>query len=235
MKDITASNMKSFIKNRVIYLLYLIILLELLVSVFMRTRVMTLSIILLAIIALTVHGYRHLLTRREQFPTQSPRKEYDWMKAKNFLENVLVSSNILPVSSLADGKNGLLQFIDDFEQVNENLSTLKPESVRVLRSIGIYGLLISLFLLQQENAFCSVKVIQKGLNIPLSTVYRTMQRLEEQDQIISHYVLDSPNKAYYRLTPEGESLILELYELLGGDEFVFARNGFRRSQPVSTG
>ena len=134
----------------------------------------------------------------------------------------MVSGKILPVSGSAGVKSDI-QVIDDVTQLTASTSALNADYIKELRTMGIDGLLIALFLLQEYPSFCSVKVIQKTLNIPLSTVYRVVQKLEENDIIANQYILGSPNKAYYRITQEGESVVLELYQLLGGHEFLYTK------------
>jgi DNA-binding PadR family transcriptional regulator len=92
------------------------------------------------------------------------------------------------------------------------------KEIEKLRIMGIDGILICVYLLNQSSLTTSIRTIHKTLQIPLSTVYRTIQRLEEKEMVISHYTTESPGKKYYKIAPEGESSILLLYELLGETE-----------------
>ncbi len=86
--------------------------------------------------------------------------------------------------------------------------------------------------MQQEPALTAVKIIHKILQIPVASTYRIMQKNLDKELVTLHHLTNKPGKAYYRITDEGTSLIIQLYELLGG-EIILPFSNLKAQQGVN--
>ncbi|MHA2295370.1 MAG: hypothetical protein ACXADA_05095 [Candidatus Hodarchaeales archaeon] len=173
-------------------------------------------------IGFLIHSYRGSRDEKEDpLAPATGGNEYDWVKIRTYLEGILASRRFLPASVHVKDKINSIQAIDDDDQLGTDFYSSNVGKIENLRCTGIDGILICLFLFQRGPSFCSVKIIQKSLKIPLTTVYRTLQKLEDDNYVVQRHILDPVNKAFYGITPEGESLIIDLYDLVGGDELIY--------------
>ncbi len=140
---------------------------------------------------------------------------------RGFLHQILVVNKILPPES--DNQMNLVTSLRIADIESESLILDIPDNTFIenLRLMGVDGILICIMLLQEETTLISAKNFHKNLKIPLSTVYRTLQRITEKKMVKTSYTLDEPGKAYYSIASEGESVIIELYEWLSRIEPTF--------------
>jgi hypothetical protein len=154
-----------------------------------------------------------------------------WPGVRTILHEVLVKNKILTQSEENIYKVSSPRIANEIKEISPVTNFFDQKEIEKLRIVGIDGILICVYLLNQSSLATSIRTIHKTLQIPLSTVYRTIQRLEEKEMVISHYTTESPGKKYYKIAPEGESSILLLYELLGETEIpIFNRTKIKGSQ-----
>ncbi|MHA2033536.1 MAG: PadR family transcriptional regulator [Candidatus Kariarchaeaceae archaeon] len=193
--------------QRFTQLLYLFLALEVLISFWLKFYLISFGLIIMGLIAL-VFG---LITNRISTPIL-----HQWLGIRSILQRLLVNQNILPPYEDEDLYPLPPLLSAEIDVIQSVISIPKPEFVKEIRSIGVDGLLIAIFLLSQNPTFFSIKTIQEQLGIPISTVYRTLKKLEEKEYVETRYTFDEPSRSYYSITVEGESLVLQVYELIGG-------------------
>lgn len=142
-------------------------------------------------------------------------KTTDWNELRKQLTLILSESKILLDSAVELRSEEVSNIILSEKQVNGNFFEENEELIKSIRNIGINGLLCLLFLVQQQPAIAAVRAIHRTLKIPLATAYRHLQKLSELKLVSSYYEPDKPSKALYRITDEGSSLIIQLYEIIG--------------------
>ncbi len=140
----------------------------------------------------------------------------NWTDVRTLLYETLVEQKILinGKKAIKGGAGG--KIVDSIQHVEDNYFKENKAFISELRDIGIDGILCLFFLMQQEPALTAVKIIHKILQIPVASTYRIMQKNLDKELVTLHYLTNKPGKAYYRITDEGTSLIIQLYELLGG-------------------
>ncbi len=137
-----------------------------------------------------------------------------WVDVKEKLTRVLVENNIIPSSPSLQPTSFPEPIYREADQTHELAITINPNIVEELRTIGIDGILICLYLLKHRDSSSSVKGIQKDLHIPKSTLYRNIVKLVEMQYVHTQGRLDEPSKNYYNITYEGETLMFDFYDLL---------------------
>ncbi|MCE7738843.1 MAG: hypothetical protein KAU62_15190 [Candidatus Heimdallarchaeota archaeon] len=151
-----------------------------------------------------------------KFKKEEPEQHStDWRELRKQLTLILSKSKILLDTAVELRSEEVSNIILSEDQVNGNFFEENEELIRTIRNIGINGLLCLLFLIQQQPAIAAVKAIQRSLKIPLATAYRQLQKLSEMKLANTYYEPDKPSKALYKITDEGSSLIIQLYELIG--------------------
>lgn len=143
----------------------------------------------------------------------------DWEELRKQLTLVLSKSKILLDTAIELKSDEASNIILSEEQINGNFFEENEELIKTIRKIGIDGILCLLFLLQQEPAVVSVRALQKSLKIPVASIYRHMKKITEINLVITYYNPEKPIKSLYKITDEGSSLLIQLYELLGGSMF----------------
>ena len=147
---------------------------------------------------------------------QPEKKSTNWKELRKQLTQVLSDSKILLDTAVELKTSETSTIIFSEEQVNGNFFEENEELIKATREIGIDGLLCLMFLIQQQPAIASVRAIQKSLKIPLASAYRHLQKMSEFKLVVTYFVTEKPGKVLYRITDEGSSLIIKLYELIGG-------------------
>ncbi|OLS17107.1 MAG: hypothetical protein HeimC2_44960 [Candidatus Heimdallarchaeota archaeon LC_2] len=145
-------------------------------------------------------------------PSDSDREI--WVDVRQKLQAVLIENKIIPGSPISISTSQLKPvFLDDSDSQELSIQ-INPTFIQELRDIGLDGILICLYLLKQRESYCSIKVIQKHLNIPMTTVYRNIAKLENSQYVDSQYSFDDSGKAYYKITYQGEELMFDFYDLI---------------------
>jgi len=140
----------------------------------------------------------------------------DWKELRNQLTLILTKSKILLGNAKEIKSDEISTIILSEKEVNGNFFEENEELIKTIRKINIDGLLCLLFLIQQQPAIASVRAIQKSLKIPLTSIYRHLQKMSEYELVHIYYEPDKPSKALYKITDEGSSLIIQLFDLIGG-------------------
>lgn len=148
---------------------------------------------------------------------KSQKKPVDWQYVRETLYTILLENDILIAESKAKKTNKTVdRVIHSIDETMQSFLQDNPRFVEMLRKIGIDGLLCLMFLLEQLPALTTAKVMQKILNIPVATLYRQLQKLTDEELIEIQYITNKPNTTYYRITEQGTSIVIQLYEFLGG-------------------
>ena len=140
----------------------------------------------------------------------------DWKSFRKQLTQILTESKILLDSAIELRSDEVSSVIISEEQINGLFFKENEKMIETIRKIGADGLLCLIFLIQQQPAIASVKAIQKSLKLPIASAYRHLKKLSTLELVVTYFYPDKPNKALYKITDEGSSLIINLYELLGG-------------------
>ena len=193
--------------------LYFVLSIELALLIWRQLYVIEITIFLFAILALIIRLTTYLI--RPKF-TQ-------WTKVFVFLTQLLSSQEFLPAVEIESEprKSHIPQELEseiiyEMGEITPLLKTADQEFVSELREIGVDGLVILIYLMKQAPRICSTKVIEKELKIPIATIYRTLSKMEKNVLITTTYSFDRPNTALYAILPDGESIIINLFDLMGG-------------------
>lgn len=197
-----------------IYLLYLLAIISIIVCIVLELEVTYFSLLIVFGFALILRVINIVFKRRRGDETK--KKFTDWNILRQQLTQILTESKILLDTAVELKSDEVSVIILSEKQVNGNFFEENEELIESIRNIGIDGLLCILFLVQQQPAIASVRAIQKSLKIPLTSAYRHLQKLTELKLVITYYTPEKPSKVLYKITDEGSSLIIQLYELLGG-------------------
>lgn len=197
-----------------IYLLYLLAIISIIVCIVLTFEDMYFSLLIVFGVAIVFRVINIVLKRRRGDETE--KKFTDWKILRQQLTQILSESKILLNTAVELKSDEASVIILSEKQVNGNFFEENKELIESIRKIGIDGLLCLMFLIQQQPAIASVRAIQKSLKIPLTSVYRQLQKLTELELVITYYTPEKPSKALYKITDEGSSIIIQLYELLGG-------------------
>ena len=153
---------------------------------------------------------------KRRIPDEPEKGTTDWKTFRKQLTQILTESKILLDTAVELKSDGVSTTIITEEHVNDYFFKENKVLIETIREIGIDGLLCLIFLIQQQPAIASVKAIQKSLKLPIASVYRHLKKLSINELVVTYFYPDKPNKALYRITDEGSSLIINLHELLGG-------------------
>jgi len=201
----------------VIAILYILALIAILVPLFWPDFVYSVVTFVSApilTVALILRFVDFSLKRREKLNLET--RTINWKKLRGELTNILSESKIL-LDAAVELKNGdVSSVIFSEEYVKDTFFEENMDFIETIREIGINGILCLLFLLQQQPAIVSVRAIHRSLQLPLATTYRCLQKMSDVKLITLHYLTEKPGKALYRITDEGSSTIIKLYELIGG-------------------
>ncbi len=133
-----------------------------------------------------------------------------WKELREELTEILVHTGALPEGDQdLDVSLDPSYLVDSFKNEGEAL-----EFISSLRKIGIDGVLILLLLAKYREKFASVKAIKERLEVPMSSLYRVIERIHNMGYISSKSVIENPSKRYYQITPRGEDVLIDLYEYL---------------------
>jgi len=157
-----------------------------------------------------------IILLKKRAKDQPEKKITDWKELRNQLTQVLSESKILLDTAIELKSEEISTVILSEKQVNGNFFEENEELIKTTRIIGIDGLLCLMFLIQQQPAIASVRAIQKSLKIPLASAYRHLQRLSDNLLVTTYYLAEKPSKVLYKITDDGSSVIIRLYELIGG-------------------
>ncbi|MHA1779072.1 MAG: PadR family transcriptional regulator [Candidatus Heimdallarchaeaceae archaeon] len=143
-------------------------------------------------------------------------KTKDWQIIRETLSEILLRKEIVVAKQeLQLGEKKENKTLDVSETM-QNFLKENPDFIEKLRVIGVDGLLCLIFLLEHLPALVSARTIQHVLRIPIATLYRQLQKLTEEQLIETQYLASGPGKTYYRITEKGTSIVIDLYEFLGG-------------------
>lgn len=195
----------------IFYSLYSLIAIEMIIGLILRRHLLPISCLILVLFAVSMR-----ILRLMEFKTRK-KKSMNWTDVRTLLYETLVEQKILinGKKAIKGGAGG--KIVDSIQHVEDNYFKENKAFISELRDIGIDGILCLFFLMQQEPALTAVKIIHKILQIPVASTYRIMQKNLEKELVTLHHLTNKPGKAYYRITDEGTSLIIQLYELLGGE------------------
>lgn len=196
-----------------IYTLYLLAIIAIAICILEDLEITCLILIITLLVALILRITNIVLRRKIQKPDQ---KVTDWKVLRKQLTQILSESRILLDSAVELKSDETSTIIMSEEQVNGNFFEENEKLIETIRKINIDGLLCLLFLIQQQPAVASVRAIQKSLKIPLTSAYRHLQKLTELKLVVTYYTPERPSKTLYKITDEGSSLVVQLYEILGG-------------------
>ncbi len=201
-------------KSYFIYFLYLLASSTVITMIVLKFEEMYFSLLIVLGLALVLRTTIIVLNKR--MGDEHVKISTDWKVLRQQLTQILSESKILIDTAVELKSDEVSSIIFSEEQVNGNFFEENEELIKTTRKIGIDGLLCLIFLMQQQPAIASVRAIQKSLKIPLASAYRHLQKLSEFKLIKTYYTPEKPSKALYKITDEGSSLIIQLYELLGG-------------------
>ena len=162
-----------------------------------------------------------------------PRK-MDWKDVGSLLSELLREKNILATDTKTVPLLSDASIIDNLEDVKDATLLEHQELILEIRKIGLDGVLCLIFLMQQEPSITSVRVINRILRIPMVSLYRNLQKIQEIGLVTIQYVTDQPDKAFYKITDEGISLIMQLYEILESDADLPTRGKIHESTALET-
>lgn len=195
----------------VFYSLYSLIAIEMIIGLILRRYILLISCLILLLFAVLMR-----ISRLIEFKMPI-KKSMNWTDVRTLLYETLVEQKILIDGKKAIKSGAVGKIVDSIQHVEDNYFKENKAFISELRDIGIDGILCLFFLMQQEPALTAVKIIHKILQIPVASTYRIMQKNLDKELVTLHYLTNKPGKAYYRITDEGTSLIIQLYELLGGE------------------
>ncbi len=198
----------------VYYFLYLFAVISIIIQLvygYENVYPLTLMILVLAVILRIINIY--LKRRMKDEPEKGTT---DWKIFRKQLTQILTESKILLDSAVELRSDEVSSVIISEDQVNGLFFKENEKMIETIRKIGVDGLLCLIFLIQQQPAIASVKAIQKSLKMPIASAYRHLKKLSDYNLVVTYFYPDKPNKALYKITDEGSSLIIDLYELLGG-------------------
>jgi len=204
-----------FRKKELRFILYAILGVEILLFSFSGFNRLSIFLISFLGIAVLANYFRQRLSEPDL-----------WLDVKEKLTTVLIANKIIPDSPSLSPTRVPETIYRDGDETHELIIKINPNIVEELRTIGIDGILICLYLLKYRDSSCSAKVIVKDLHIPKSTVYRNIQKLVEMQYVNTQGTLDEPGKTYYKIAFEGEGLMFDFYDLLhlpGGVAQPFAK------------
>jgi len=204
----------QFKKIYYIYLLYLLASISVIICIIITFEDMYFFLLIFLGVALFLRITNIVLKRI--IGDEPEKKSTDWKVLRQQLTQILAESKILLDSAVELKGDEVSAVILSEKQVNGNFFEENEKLIESIRKTGIDGLLILLFLLQQQPAISSVRAIQKSLKLPLASAYRHLQKMSEFELVTTYYTPDKPSKALYKITDEGSSLIIKLYELIGG-------------------
>ena len=197
-----------------IYIPYLLACISVIVLAVFKGELVAFTTGLILATALSLRLTIILLKKRAK--DQPEKKITDWKELRNQLTQVLSESKILLDTAIELKSEEISTVILSEKQVNGNFFEENEELIKTTRIIGIDGLLCLMFLIQQQPAIASVRAIQKSLKIPLASAYRHLQRLSDNLLVTTYYLAEKPSKVLYKITDDGSSVIIRLYELIGG-------------------
>ncbi len=193
---------------------YLLAIVAVIVPLFWGYYIASLISALFLGVALILRFVDFMLQRKEKLDPET--RHVNWKELRLQLTSILSESKIL-LDTAVELKNGeISSVIFSEEHVNDTFFGENMDFIESIREIGINSILCLLFLLQQQPAIASVRAIHKTLQMPLATTYRCLQKMSEIELITAHYLVEKPGKALYKIAEEGSSMIIKLYELLGG-------------------
>ena len=214
--------------NYVTYSLYSLAGLEMIIGLILR---MYLLVIVCASFTLIATLFRAASFIRFKKKIQ---KKMDWKDVRTLLYDLLTEKKILESDIKTATLPKEVPLIDSLKDVKDATLLESQDLIIKIRNIGLDGILCLIFLMQQEPAITSVRVLNRILKIPIATLYRNLQKIQENELVTCHYVTDQPEKAFYRITDEGISLIIQLYEILGGDISLPGSDSIRGSVATET-
>ena len=197
-----------------LYSLYLIACISVIVQIIVEAFLFAFVTGLMLIVAILTRITIIILDKRTK--KHPEKKSTNWRELRKQLSQILLESKILLDTAVELKNEEISTVIFSEEQVNGNFFEENEDLIRTIREIGIEGLLCLMFLIQQQPAIASVRAIQRSLQIPLASAYRHLQKLSVYQLVITYYLTEKPSKVLYKITDEGSSLIIKLYELIGG-------------------
>ncbi|MHA1223329.1 MAG: hypothetical protein ACTSP3_08750 [Candidatus Heimdallarchaeaceae archaeon] len=206
----------------IFYFLYLLSGAEIIIGLIFKAYFLTIICLSFTITALLFRAAT--LFRFEE----KPQKKMDWEEIRTILSNLLIEKNILVEKdnkTVVSTKETTL--IDTLEDIKDPTLLENQELIIKIRELGVDGLLCLILLLQQEPAITSVRVIHKILKIPKASLYRYVSKLQQQNLISPRYIAEQPEKAFYKITDKGTSVIIQLYEILKTEIDVLSVNNIR--------
>lgn len=142
------------------------------------------------------------------------KDEVDWKDLAQRLQKSLSEKQILKTDYL-EKKSSSTIIIDSRQQLNHDFLEKNQKFIKELQEISLIGILCLLFLTQHHPSFSSVRIINRTLQIPVSSTYRILQKLVGMNLVTDYIITKQPNKMFYGITEKGDTIVLKLYELLG--------------------
>lgn len=186
--------------------LYIALFIELIYFAFTRAFFSIIAIFLIAAISIILRLSHITYQRRSSI----------WVRFRYFLYRVLEDQDIFQPVEAEEGFEADSALIEQIEETTQIIIPPSPSFIEELREIGINGILLLTFIMKQSPKLTPVKVLEKELKIPLVTVYRILKRMTGTNLVSLNYAIDAPTKSYYSILPEGESILVKLFEMLGG-------------------
>ena len=183
-------------------ILYIILLFEIVTTYFVDLRIQTMILIIGGIISVGIHlGYNY----------QKPKDER-WVKLRELLRWIMISQHLLP--GIEDDLQDLdSELVKEFQELSL-VPFIELRYVEEVREIGVDGLLILIYLMYRSPEYSDVKTLETDLYIPRVTVYRSLNRLVDLQLIETKQSVSRPNVSFYTNTETGESIVLDLYQLI---------------------
>ncbi|MCE7733825.1 MAG: hypothetical protein GPJ54_03035 [Candidatus Heimdallarchaeota archaeon] len=174
-------------KQIIVYLLYFIIIVEIIWYIVSDVDFLSILLMFFLLIAIIIN-------------IKSQDKQYKvWIDAKRIISNILHKSE--KVSSLED-PNVLSNGLFNIKFTNQ------------LRDLGLDAILICLFIMRNPIENNMPSEISIALNIPRSTLYRNLLKLEELELVKPSNSLSDGRNKVYKITPYGEILLQDINYLL---------------------
>ena len=232
VKQITSS-LKNILIRRHSFLYVLYLLSIAILIVFLIYETIPFSIIIGILLSAAILCRITIIILDRILKKHPEKRTTDWRELRQQLSQILVESKILLDNAVELKDGDISNIILSEEQVVGSIFEDNKEFIENIRKIGIEGLLCLMFLIQQQPAIASVKAIQKSLKIPLTSAYRHLKKLSEFQFVVSYYLTDKPSKVLYKITDEGSSFIINLYEIIG-DSIIPSFDVKRTSVEVET-
>jgi len=160
-------------RSKIWVFLYAILLIQILISFSNGNSRLSLILLIIGIAS---------LSSRLILPQATDEQQEMWLDVRQKLQVVLIESKIISGSHLSKSSLQLEPALLDEPETQLSAIQVNPLVIKELRTLGIDGILICLYLMKYRDSYCSIKMIQKHLNIPMTTVYRNITKLVNSEK-----------------------------------------------------